>query len=216
MQEDEKQEFGQLLAGVMSMYRQDTSAFSASVWWEACKPFSMLQVRHALTSHALDPDRGAFAPKPADMIRQLSGTRSDQAAIAWGKAFEAMQRIGAYTDVVFDDPAIHAAIADMGGWPKVCRTELELLGIVQHRFCESYRAYTQRGVFEYPKMLAGDRSPDSVYQKHGMPAPQPVLIGDEDAAKRTYEGGAIASRVPMRIASAALGRLQRIGVGAEG
>ena len=100
-----------------------------------------------------------------------------------------MSAVGAYTDVVFDDPAIHAAAEDMGGWPKMCRTETKELGHLQHRFMQSYRAYTERGQFDFPKRLGGDRSPDSEYEKAGLKLPRPALIGNPERAKQVYQQG---------------------------
>ena len=169
---------------------------------QACSPFSIEQVSKALTAHATDAERGQFAPKVADIVRILSGTATDRAALAWGKCLEAMSSVGAYTDVVFDDPAIHAVVEDLGGWPKLCRTEMKELGYVQHRFCESHRAYTGRGQFDYPRRLGGDRSPDSEYEKVGLKLPRPALIGNPDRAKLVYQNGGAGktsiSFVPMQ------------------
>ena len=97
------------------------SEFTLQVWCQACQPFTLEQISKAMTAHAVDPERGQFAPKVADVIRILQGTYTDRAQLAWGKALEAMSSVGAYSDVIFDDPAIHAVIEDLGGWPKVCR-----------------------------------------------------------------------------------------------
>lgn len=194
MQQDEKPKFAQLVTDVLAFYRQDTSPFALQVWWSACERFDFEQVSKALTKHAMDPDRGQFAPKPADMVRMLQGTSTDKAMLAWGKCLSAMERVGAYTDVVFDDPAIHAAVEDLGGWPKVCRTELKELSYLQHRFCEAHRAYTGRGTFDFPRRLAGDRSPDSEYARKGLSLPAPALVGDQDKAKAVYRSGAAAGK----------------------
>lgn len=196
MNEIDKARFQQHLTGVMSFYRQDASPFALSVWWLACKAFDFEQVSKALTGHAMDPDRGQFAPKPADIVRQLGGTSTDKAAVAWGKAYEAAARVGAYTDVVFDDPVIHATIQDLGGWVKFCRTETEELSYLQHRFTESYRAYTNRPGFGFPRVLSGDRSPDEQFLKIGMKPPKPAAIGDVEKARTVYKlGGAAKANV---------------------
>lgn len=202
MQKSEKAEFGQLIRDVMAFYRQDVSPFALSVWWQACQRFDLDQVRKALTGHAMDAERGQFPPKPADLVRQLEGTATDRAMIAWGKALDTMQRVGSYTDVVFDDPAIHAVIEDLGGWVKVCRGETKDLGYLQHRFCEAHRAYTAKGQFDYPRRLMGDRSPDEMFTRRGLPPPRPKLIGNPDRARQVYEGGQIGSKT--RISSGVL------------
>lgn len=189
MQQSERGAFAQLVTDVLAYYRQDASRFVLDLWWNACKPFDFEQIQKAMQRHATDPEHGQFAPKVADLVRILSGTTTDRAALAWGKVLEAMSSVGAYTDVIFDDPAIHAAAEDMGGWPKMCRTELKELGLLQHRFMQSYRAYAERGQFDFPRRLGGDRSPDSEYEKAGLKLPRPALIGDPERAKRVYQGG---------------------------
>ena len=189
MQASDRENFVALLTDAMAFYGQEVGAFAIGVWWQACQGFSFEQVAKAFTRHAMDPERGQFPPKPADLVRQLSGTATDKAMIAWGKAFDAAGRVGAYTDVVFDDPAIHATIEDLGGWPKFCRTETAELSYLQHRFGESYRAYVGREAFDHPRRLGGDRSPDEVYARRGLPAPKPAVIGDVERARQVYRLG---------------------------
>lgn len=197
MRESDMTQFRKLLTDAMAFYRQDVSPFALSVWWQACQGFELEQVSKALTRHAMDAERGQFAPKPADIVRQLSGTATDKAMLAWGKAIDAASRVGAYTDVVFDDPATHAVIEDLGGWPKFCRSETKDLSYLQHRFTEAHQAYTGRGEFEYPKRLGGDRSPDEMYEKCGLPAPNPAVIGDIDRARLVYAGGATGGKTAI-------------------
>lgn len=194
MQPNDLRKLTQMVTDALAYYRQDVSEFTLHVWVQACQPFTIEQVSKALTAHVTDPDRGQFAPKVADIVRILSGTHTDRAALAWGKALNAMSSIGAYSDVVFDDPAIHAAIEDMGGWPKVCRTDIKELGYLQTRFCNAHKAYTGRGTFEYPKRLNGDRSPDPEYAKKGIALPKPALVGDVERAMQVYKGGNVSGR----------------------
>lgn len=201
MRANQFQEFRELLANALSFYRQDVTPFMLDVWWQACQGFDLEQVRKALTAHAMDPDRGQFAPKPADIVRQLGGTATDRALMAWGKVMSAIQSVGAYTDVVFDDPAIHAAIEDLGGWPKVCRGDVKDLSYLQHRFTEAHRAYSGRGSFDYPRRLSGDRSPDSVYAKRGLPPPKPAVVGDKSMAMVVYHGGTDTGKTPIQALS---------------
>lgn len=208
MQPSERAEFGRLITDVMAYYRQDTSRFTLDLWWNACQGFELEQVSKALSAHAMDAERGQFAPKVADLVRQLAGTHTDRAQLAWGKTLEAMRSVGAYTDVVFDDPAIHAVVEDMGGWPKLCRTETKDLGYLQHRFCESHKAYTGRGQFDYPRRLAGDRSPDYEYERKGLSLPRPAIVGNVERARLVYQGGQFGGKVQIThaasIAAAAL------------
>lgn len=210
MTHNDREAFVRLLADAMAFYRQDVSTFAVSVWWAACERFDLAQVRRAFTAHAMNADSGQFAPKPADLIRVLEGTSTDRAAVAWGKALDAAGRVGAYTDVVFDDAAIHAAVEDLGGWPKFCRTEAKDLGYLQLRFCELHKAYTGRGEFDYSRVLPGDRSPDDVYTKRGLPPPRPAVIGDVVRARAVMLGGQQAGKTAISfhdVANRAVGGL---------
>lgn len=201
MRQNQQDEFVSLITDVLKFYRQDTTPFTLEVWWQACQRFDLDQVRRALTGHAMDAERGVFAPKPADIVRKLEGTSSDRAMLAWGKALDAMQRVGAYSDVVFDDPAIHAAIDDLGGWAKVCRSETKDIGYLQHRFCESHRAYTESGAFDYPRILMGDRSPDEMFAKKGLKPPKPAVIGETEKARLVYKGGSVGGKTAINFSS---------------
>lgn len=189
MRTDQIDEFTDLLTDVMAYYTKDTSAFMVNVWWDACANFDLEQIQKALQRHATDPERGQFAPKVADIVKVLSGTTTDRAALAWGKVFEAIGSVGAMQDVVFDDPAIHAVIEDLGGWPKVCRTETKEISYLQHRFQESHKAYTERGDFAFPRRLHGARDPDSAYESYGLPLPRPALVGDRERAIAVLKNG---------------------------
>lgn len=189
MRANEIEDFKSLLTDALAYYGKDCSKFTLQVWWGACQGFDFEQISKAMQRHATDPERGQFAPKVADIVRVLQGTSTDRAAIAWGKVHEAMGSVGAYSDVVFDDPAIHAVIEDLGGWPKVCRTDVDELSYLQHRFQESHRAYTGRVKFEYQCRLAGDRSPDFDYTSRNIPLPRPALVGDRERAIAVLKNG---------------------------
>ncbi len=197
MNPQDRKQFANMLADVMDYYGKPCPEFVMNVWWQACQSFSLEQISKALTAHATDPERGQFPPKVADMIRVISGTHTDRAMLAWGKTHEAMSSVGAYQDVVFDDPAIHAVIDDLGGWPKVCRTEIKELSYLQHRFCEAHKAYTGRGTFDYPRQLMGDRSPDDVFAKRGLLPPKPALVGNVDFARAVFQNGRIGGKTAI-------------------
>ena len=180
MKQSEKERFATLLKDVLAFYRQDLSRFALGVWWQACQSFDFEQVSGAMTAHCMDAERGQWAPKPADIVRQLQGTHSDRSLIAWGKVLDAAQRVGAYTSVAFDDGLIHAVIEDVGGWPAVCRTESDELPFLQKRFCEAYRAYARRPSVGYPAILTGEH--DRANAARGFKTSPPALIGDPKLA----------------------------------
>jgi hypothetical protein len=207
MTETEKREFWALLQGVYEFYRcrSDLSDFAASVWWNACRSYSVEQVSKAFSSHLVDPKSGQFLPKPADIVRALSGTQEDRSLMAWGKLFDAMRQVGQYRSVAFDDPMIHAVVTDMGGWPKLCQITEQEVPFVQRRFCETHAAYARAGCDHYPRMLAGVH--DIQNGAHGYGDSKPILIGDAEKAKSVLENGSSTGKTKFTLLSDAIANM---------
>ena len=197
-----------VLGGVHDFYGKELSRFAITVWMQACEMFDVEQVTKALSAHLMDAERGQFMPKPADIVRQLEGTRTDRSLIAWGKVLDAMQRVGAYQSVVFDDGAIHGAISDMGGWAAICRSETDELPFTQKRFCDLHRAYSARPDMPYPARLVGDHELHNAPRGYNV-AP-PMLIGDAQRAQAVERLGSVGPKTAITAADA-MPAVKRIG-----
>jgi len=197
-----KAKFLEILGGVYDFYGRELSAFSAQVWLQACESFDVEQVSKALSAHLMDPERGQFMPKPADIVRQLQGTNTDRSLVAWGKALDAMQRVGAYESVAFDDGIIHTVIEDLGGWSKLCRSNMDELQFVQKRFCDSYKAYASRPGHEHPSYLPGAHEIEN--RMNGRKTQKPVLIGSPEKAAEVMRLGVDGSKTKITRASESL------------
>lgn len=196
MQQSEYPEFMKLLAGVHDFYGKDLTEFAVSVWWQACKECDLSQVSRAFSDHLMDATDGKWMPKPADLVRQLKGTKEDRSRLAWAKVLDAAQRVGAYSDVVFDDPAIHACIEDLGGWPIVCRTGYDELPHLERRFCDVYRAYSMPGRLErWPTRLVGQSGLEN--RLKGREVQPPTMIGNVDKCRQVLESGTDAPRTDI-------------------
>ncbi|AVS68149.1 hypothetical protein C8245_23015 [Paracidovorax avenae] len=204
MRDEDREDFAVMVTATMAYYRQDISDFVLDVWWNACRPFDFEQIKKAINRHIADPEHGKFPIGVADVARLLQGTATDRAAVAWGKCHDAMSRVGAWQNVVFDDPAIHAVIEDLGGWSKLCRMPLPEMGHVQHRFLEAHRAYTRLESFDYPRMLQGAADGAGEYAKYGLKPPKPVIVGDVERARLVYQGGSKAGKTAITTSITAL------------
>jgi hypothetical protein len=122
MRADESEKFHKGLIGVMSFYGKDLSQFALDVWWSALKAYDLTAVTQAFNRWLMNPDRGQFPPKPADVLKMLGGGTQDQALVAWSKVDRAARSVGTYSSVVFDDPLIHRVISEMGGWIGIGRS----------------------------------------------------------------------------------------------
>ena len=58
----------------------------------------------------------------------------------------------------------------------------------RNEFVNRYRGYRMRSATpQYPKQLIGIAEADNA--RHGRPIPQPILIGNQEQARRVLEGG---------------------------
>lgn len=188
MTDGDKAQFAQLISDVMAFYRRDCSPFATSIWWTAMKPFDFQAVRHAFNRHCVDPDRGQFEPKPADLIRLLQGGGKDGAALAWAKVERAVRVVGTYRSVAFDDPIIHAVVSDLGGWVFLGRQTEDEWPFLAKRFETLYQGYRLRGGVEnYPAVLIGISEADNTH--HGYKSEPPLLLGEPAKAALVLKGG---------------------------
>lgn len=184
MQQHDFRRFSAALTACAELYGRSVSEGAISLWWEALRRFDVEQVERAFRVCIESPEAGQFMPKPADLIRAIEGTSTDRSLLAWGEVYEAMSTVGAYRSVQFSDPAIHAAVSDMGGWVKLCRSTLDELPFVQRRFCDAHKVYTQRGAEHAPAYLAGESEQQNAGIVSRIPAPEPVRIGARPAVSR--------------------------------
>lgn len=208
MQEFDKREFASILQATMDVYNKDISTDVIKIWWLALQQYEIDQIKHGLTKYITSPDCGKFPPKPADIILMMDGSSQDAALIAWNKVLEGISRAGSYKSVCFDDPIIHLAIDDIGGWIGLGGSEEKELPFIQKRFEQSYRNYKTRGDIPAHKRYLIGRS-EANNNLLGHPSPEPVLIGDTELAMKTKQLGSDKPRIAMTMAEAVVKKLEK-------
>lgn len=158
MTDADRPAFSALLADVLGFYGRPVTPFGVGVWWQACRPFELAAVRAAMTAHATDPDRGHFAPMPADVIRHLRGGRADQAQAAWSRLLDEVRRVGSYGRPGLDAPT-RQALADIGGWGALCRAQEDEITFLAKRFADAFGAHTRAEAREAMVSLSAGSQP---------------------------------------------------------
>lgn len=195
MTRDDFMRFAQSLSAMSELYGKPLSEGAITLWWQALQRYDIEQIEAAIRGCVEDPEGGQFMPKPADIIKRLDGTATDRSLMAWGKVLDAMQRVGAYSSVVFDDGLIHAAVEDMGGWVKLCRSGVDELPFMQRRFCDTYRAYARRPDVRYPPRLAGEHEAQNALKGHR--SGPPAIVGDPSKAQAVQRLGQEGSKTEI-------------------
>lgn len=73
MRDTDFKAFAAELDTVFSLYGKQPSADQKGMFFGALKPFPLEGVKLALQAHMRDPQRGRFAPLPADVVAQIEG-----------------------------------------------------------------------------------------------------------------------------------------------
>lgn len=187
MDNKDKVKFAEQMAGLAEMYEINLSDVVMEMWFKALEGYDIKEISAAIYDYICNPDNGRFKPKPADIIKMLDGSTTDQAYIAWTKVDKAVRTVGDYQSVVFDDPLIHKVITDMGGWVGFGDNPEKEWVFTGKEFMERYRGYSARKKLpEYPSKLIGLHEDNNF--KHGFEVDGPVLIGDEKKAQIVLGG----------------------------
>lgn len=183
-------EFVQILSAAMSLYNRGLSKAEATLWVSMMyrEGIESRVAICALQEYLANPDKGQFAPKPADLIGIVKGnssTRKLEAAEAWALVDNTIRMAGRYRDVIFEDAAIHTAITMLGGWVTICGAESdEELRFIGKDFVNVYTIARQKT--GHAKILLGSQPG----------AREPYFAGDHDKCKALLEQTEVRRELP--------------------
>lgn len=202
--------FARALAALAEYYVRDLSEGVIALYWQGLSKYPVEDIEAAIMRHLQNPDSGQWMPKIADIVRMIEGTTQSAAALAWAKVMRAVGAVGMHQSIVFDDPVIHLAIDDLGGWPKLCQCRDDELPFLQKRFETNFRAYKTRGddIPPHPRYLPG--LSDGENRITGFPVDPPRLVGDLQKAKQVFSGGSDASRLAVHVSEVPASTLLRL------
>ena len=155
MEDTDKKRFAELMAGLAQTFITDISAQDLENYWRLLKGYPLSQIEQAIIGYCASPEGHRFMPKPGEIIAAFHGKENEQSLLAWVKVTKGMRQVGASKTVVFDDPMIHAVIADLGGWIRLCRLTERELNFQQREFERLYACYRHRPLRKYPCQLTG-------------------------------------------------------------
>ena len=157
----ERERFSNALMATFEIYDKQFSPMVLKVWFAVLKQYSVDDVCRALTEHIKNPDTGQFLPKPADVVRQLDGTKKElnlelefQAQAAWLSIPRAIAGVGAYRVPQFHDPVTTACVSVMR-WKTLCSmTEKEVVWKMKE-FVELYQNLKGKPLDQLPNNIQG-------------------------------------------------------------
>ena len=176
MKRGDQERFFQLLMAYADLLNRKISTDATEIWWRKLERFDLEAISRAFSKHT---DRSRFFPTPSEILNLLKPQRERSPLLAWAEVERTISKHGAYATVQFD-PVTNAVIQDMGGWPWMCRQDLDEPW-TQREFERRYAEYQQHGVNSSTPLqgLVEQHNRLKGYHDH---IPEPVLIGDGPVA----------------------------------
>ena len=162
MQEQDKAAFRDMMMAAGEVYGREITKPLLQMYFAALYQYGIDQAHVAMMAHMQNPDSGQFFPKPADLIRQISGTSKqqesaieDKASIAWACIERDIRRIGSYGTLKLDDKQALAAVKAIGGWQSLCQTETSKMEWKRKEFIRMYETFERTPLDALPASLPG-------------------------------------------------------------
>lgn len=163
MQETDKNSFHELMLGAGELYGKEITKPLLRIYFNALEGLTMEQVAHAFSAHIKSTDQaGTFFPKPADLIRQITGSVKEQqqlvedrAEMAWACIEREISRIGSYGTLEPEDKQAIAAVKAIGGWRQLCASTYDQLVWKKKEFMSFYDTYERTPLEHLTNKLPG-------------------------------------------------------------
>lgn len=157
MTDADRQAFGEALGTVAEIFGETLSSTRLEGYFLSLSEFEFSAVSHAI---AIAMKSCKFFPRPAELIEVIQGSVEDQAELAWRRFLEALEGVGTYRTVDFDDPAMHQVIERFGGWHEcwqIERLDPKALDFKRQEFKQLYRIFLRRSSLAMcaPRVLVG-------------------------------------------------------------
>jgi hypothetical protein len=196
-------EFCALLAWLGEMLDKPVSQARMEGYFSALQDLTLAEVKAAVEA-TVRTDASGFFPPVAALRHAVLGTAADRALLAWDRVVTAIRCHGPRASVSFEDPVIHSAIADMGGWETLALLPSDPREQAYRAadFAKHYRARSVKLPAAVPPYLPGqcERENRASFGQwtRGLDHRDEVLILDADGR------GVLAKRPALRAAPRAL------------
>lgn len=166
MTDDDKTRFALAIASLAEVFDKSLSSNVIKAYFEALHGFDIEQVERSVV---IAKRMCQFFPRPANLIEFIIGDPQDRAAIAWARFTKALDYVGTYQSVNFNDPVLHAVVVGMGGWQemwRLSRLDDNELGYKRAEFMKLYTAISKKPSLEAPARLIGQSEAYNVARGH--------------------------------------------------
>ena len=162
MNKTDDNKFKEIITAINVTYGEDFTQPQVLLWWNLFKPYRIEDFERAVYQHISDPDSGMFSPKPANIMKFITGTAKqneqaieDKAELAWHVITGEIRRIGSYGTLKMEDKQALAAVQAIGGWKHLCGLSSDKMTWAHKEFIAAYQNYERTDLAALPDKLPG-------------------------------------------------------------
>lgn len=163
MNESDKNDFTEIMMGLGELYGKEVTKPLLRIYFTALQNMTIQEFSQAASLHTQSIEKaGTFFPKPADIIRALTGSIEkqaqeveDKAEMAWACVVGEISRIGHTSPLQIEDRQAMAAVKALGGWMSLCMSSNNELTWKKKEFMKVYETYERIPVDQLPHQLPG-------------------------------------------------------------
>lgn len=162
MTENDGNKFKELITAINVTYGEEFTQPQTLLWWNMFKSYPIEAFEQAVYQHMADPDQGMFSPKPANIMKFITGTTKqneqaleDKAELSWHVIEGEIRRIGSYGSLKMEDKQALAAVQALGGWKHLCTLTNDQMVWAHKEFISVYQNYERTPVEALPDKLPG-------------------------------------------------------------
>ena len=153
MEQKDFKKFTFAMAGLEENFDSECSNAKVKLYFTMLSDISVEQVESAIQNILRESVYSKFPTIGA--IRQAAlGSTDERAVLAWRKVFRAVQCVGQYRSIHFDEPVIHSVIQLMGGWENLCLMEQKEVQWKEKEFTNLYKSLQGKNI-RHPEYLFG-------------------------------------------------------------
>ena len=162
MDTNDQARFKELITSISDTYNKEFTPTELKLWWNMFKPHSIEAFEQSVYQHIACPESGMFPPKPANIMKFITGTTKqneqaieDKAELAWHVIEGEIRRIGSYGSLKMEDKQALAAVQALGGWKHLCTLTNDQMVWAHKEFISVYQNYERTPVEALPDKLPG-------------------------------------------------------------
>ena len=158
MNNKDKFKFHELMTGIGEAYGKEITKPLLTIYFSSLANYTIVQVSESINKHLVDTKSGQYFPKPADIVRNISGasiSAEDRALTAWMAVEAAISSVGSYGTLKLKDKQAMMAVKAIGSWQQLCATDREKLAFKRQEFMANYKALENTPIEMLPDSLAG-------------------------------------------------------------